>query len=177
MSTLRDHLLDAYGGYADGRIEDRSLDRPIQIDDRGPHDVYPHFCTISARVPDRNGETLILTLQNCPCNVELIALVEKRGGTIIPSEHGPTIEIMITSNHISTVSGLSHTISRLTGRRRKYPNPQWKWICPRAANSLDRLVAVLAAYKAGRRPDDSSTLSRGPHIVSRTSSFIEQQSP
>jgi hypothetical protein len=175
MTGLRDHLLDHFGGYADKRIRDRSLDRPIQIDDKGPHDVYPHFCTISARVPDRTGETLVLTLQNCPCNDQVMSLVEKRGGTIIPSEHGPTIKLPITGNLISTVAGLSHAISRMTMRRRKYPDPNWKWICPRTARSLDRLVEVLAGYKAGRRPDVTLALG-GPRVVHRRSSIVERLS-
>ena len=176
VSSLRDHLLDSYGGYADRRIKNRSLDRPIQIDDKGPHDVYPHFCTISARVPDRIGETLILTLQNCPCNSELMALVEKRGGTVTPSEHGPTIRLSIAVNHVGTVASLSHAISKMTKRRRRYSDPNWKWICPRTANSLDRLAGVLPVYKADQRPDDSEILGGRPRIISRTRSIIENSS-
>ena len=66
MTPLRDHLLDAYGGFADRRFKDRDLDRTIKVDDRGPRDVYPYFCSIFASVPDRNGDALRMTIQHAP---------------------------------------------------------------------------------------------------------------
>lgn len=155
MTPLRDYLLDVYGGYADRRIKDRSMDRDIKIDDKGPHDVYPFFCNIFARVPDRNDDRLVLTLQNCPCSPEVMSIVERQGGTIRPSEHGPTITFAIHNNHVFTIARLSLAIANLVKSRRKYTNRNWKWICTRTAGSLDRLVKILEVYQGGRRPVDS----------------------
>ncbi len=66
MTPLRDHLLDAYGGFADRRYKDPALDRAIKVDDRDATDVYPYFCSIFVAVPDRTGEALRLTLQHAP---------------------------------------------------------------------------------------------------------------
>lgn len=150
MSSLRDHLLDAYGGYADKRIKNRSLDRPIKIDDGSPRDVYPHHCSIFVRVPDRTGETLTLTLQHCPHSPDLIALVNKHGGTATISEHGCDIRLNLNANQISTVTSLAIAVSKVTKRGNRYPNPNWKWIGPRTAGSLRRLAKVLKEYKVHR---------------------------
>jgi len=82
MTPLRDYLLDAYGGFADRRFRDPALDRPIRVDDRGPHDVHPGFCGAFVSVPERPGEDLILTLHNVPLSPEVTALVERHRGTI-----------------------------------------------------------------------------------------------
>jgi hypothetical protein len=66
MTPLREHLLDAYGGFADRRFKDRDLDRAIKIDDRDATDGYPDFCSIFVAVPDRLGDALRLTLQLSP---------------------------------------------------------------------------------------------------------------
>jgi len=155
MSTLRDHLLDAYGGYADGRIKDRSLDRPIQIDDRGPHDVYPHFCTISARVPDRNGETLILTLQNCPASQDVLELVEKFGGSLHPADFGPTVVLTLKASQGPAIKRLARAIRAIVGRGRTYHDPNLRWICPRTASVLEDLAERLALYRLERILDDA----------------------
>jgi|GEM_PF-2354241 len=150
MSRLRDHLLDAYDGYADKRIKNRSLDRPIKINDKDSHDVYPHYCSILVRVPDRTGEALTLPLQHCPHNPDLIALVKKHGGTAITSDHGCDIQLNLNANQIGTVTSLANAISEVTKKGSRYPNPNWKWTCPKTVDSLRRLAKVLKDYKVHR---------------------------
>jgi hypothetical protein len=45
---------------------------------------------------------------------------------------------------------LARAIRRVIGRGQRYPDPNWKWICPRTANSLERFARLLA--RANRQP-------------------------
>jgi hypothetical protein len=151
MTTpLRDHLLDQYGGYADQRIKDRSLDRPIRVDDWSSRDTYAYFCSIFVSVPDRTGDALVVTVHHAPYDDAVVSLVQGLGGTVVLSEEGATITLSLTTTESSTITSLSQAIRRLVGRGRHYKNPSWWWICRRTAESLNRLAASLRAYRSLR---------------------------
>jgi hypothetical protein len=120
---MRDYLLDAYGGFADKSCTDPSQDRDIKIDDLCDQDVSPVFCTISARVPRRTEETLMLTLRNAPCNAAIKALVEMADGILLPSENGATVILRITEHHVSVVFRMSNAIRKLATEPRKNASP------------------------------------------------------
>jgi hypothetical protein len=170
MASLRDYLLDAYGGYADRRIRDRSLDRAIKIDDKGPHDVYPRFCTISARVPDPTGETLILTLQNCPAGQEVLELAEKFAGSVHATDFGLTITLTLKASQGPAIRRLAKAIRAIVGRGRTYDNPNLRWICPRTAAALEQLAEHLAMYREERWPGEPR--SPDPMLARRRGAFV-----
>ncbi len=151
MTPLRDHLLDAYGGFADRRVKDRTLDRAIKVDDRDATDVYPYFCSIFVSVPDRTGELLRLTLQHAPSSPEVVELVETLGGTVHPADFGATITLTLKSSQGPAVRRLAREIKAIVGRGRSYDDPNLRWICPRTAASLVKLAQHLALYRAERR--------------------------
>jgi hypothetical protein len=161
---LRDHLLDEYGGYADQRIKDRSLDRPIRVDDWSSHDTYAYFCSIFVSVPDRTGDALVLTVQHAPFDDAVVSLVLGSGGTAVPSEQGATITLNLTTKEFSTIRSLSQAIRHLVGRGRHYENPSWWWICRRTAESLNRLAASVRAYRSLR---SSQRLTHDPRPPAR----------
>lgn len=150
MTSLRDYLRQTYGGFADRRYKDPAKDKLIRVDDHDETDVYPYFCSIFVSVPDREGDSLILTLSNAPCNEDIKGLVTGHGGTVVPSPGAPTITLALTVQQVSVIEELSQAIGGLVGPRRRYSDPNWCWICPRTAESLDRLLASLMAYNALR---------------------------
>lgn len=152
MTTLRDALLDAYGGFADRRFKDRDLDLAIRVDHRGPHDVYPYFCSISVTVPDRDGEVLHLTLQHCPAGPEVQELVDELGGTVHPADFGATITLTLKLSQVPAIRRLAKAIRAVVGRGRSYDDANFRWICPRTADSLVALAKHLATHRAERRP-------------------------
>ena len=147
MTPLRDHLLDAYGGFADRRVKDSA----IQIDDRDATDVYTYFCSIFVSVPDRNGDSLRLTLQHAPSSPEVVELVETLGGTVRPAVFGTTITQTLKASQGPAISRLAKAIKAIVGRGRSYDDPNLRWICPRTADSLVKLARHLALYRAERR--------------------------
>lgn len=176
MTPLRDTLLDAYGGFADRRFKDRSLDRAIKVDDRDATDVYPYFCSIFVSVPDRTGVALRLTLQHAPSSPEVVDLVEKLGGTVHPADFGPTVILTLKSSQGPAIKRLARAIRAIVGRGRSYDDPNLLWICPRTAASLEELARHLALYRAGRRPVEDPT-TPGTISSRQRSAFVPPGSP
>ena len=152
MTPLRDHLLDAYGGFADRRFKDRDLDRAIKIDDRDATDVYPYFCSIFVAVPGPNGETLRLTLQHAPSGPEVVEVVETLGGTVHQADFGATITLTLKASQGPAIRRLARAIKAIVGRGRSYDDPNLRWICPRTASSLMALAKHLALYRTTPSP-------------------------
>jgi len=173
MTPFRDHLPDAYGGFADRRFKDRDLDRAIKIDDRDATDVYPYFCSIFVSVPVRTGETLRLTLQHAPSSPEVVELVEELGSTVHPADFGVTITLTLKASQGPAIKRLARAIKAVGGRGRSYDDPNLRWICPRTANSLMKLSRHLALYRAERRLGDDA---RSHHLIpSRRPSYVESE--
>ena len=148
MRRLRDYLLDTYES-ADPRRRNRAVDSPIVIDDRGGQDLLS-FCTMTVRVPDSNGDTLILSIQDIPLTEQSRSLIEDQGGNIRELAGGYTAEITLSVRSVTFIRKLARAIGQTTGRGKRYANPNWKWICPRTAASLERFATVLMSYRAER---------------------------
>ena len=149
MSPLRDYLLDTYES-ADPRRKNRAVDSPIKIDDRGGQDLLS-CCTMTVRVPDSNGDTLILSIQDIPLTEQSRSLIEDQGGNIREFAGGYAAELTLSVKSVTFIRKLARAIGQTTGRGKRYANPNWKWICPRTAASLDRFATVLMSYRAERQ--------------------------
>ena len=161
MTPLRNHLSDAYGGFADRRFKDRDLDRAIKIDDRDATDVYAYFCSIFVAVPDRTGDALKLTLQHAPSGPEVVELVETLGGTVHPADFGATITLNLKASQGPAIRRLAGAIKAIVGRGRSYDDSNLRWICPRTAASLVNLARNLSLYHAECRRKDPKSLDPG----------------
>jgi hypothetical protein len=148
MRPLRDYLLDTYES-ADLRRRNRAVDSPIVIDDRCGQDLLS-FCTMTVRVPDSSGDTLILSIQHIPLTERSRSLIEGQGGNIRAFPDGYTAEITLSVKNVTFIRKLARTIGQTTGRGKRYANSNWKWICPRTAASLERFATVLMSYRAER---------------------------
>jgi hypothetical protein len=150
MSPLRDYLLDAYE-FADLRRRNRAVDVSIKIDDRDGQDVLSSFCTMTVRVPDSSEDTLILYIQHIPLTGESRSLIEDEGGNIRALPDGYAAELTLSVKRVTFIRKLARAIGQTTGRGKRYANPNWKWICPRTAASLERFATVLKTYTAERK--------------------------
>ena len=145
MSPLRDYLLDTYE-FADLRRRNRAVDVPIKIDDRDRQDVLSSFCTMTVRVPDSSEDTMILSIQHIPLTGESRSLIEDEGGNIRALPDGYVAEIKLKVKSVTFIRKLARAIRQTIGRGKRYHNPNWKWICPRTAASLERFATVLKSY-------------------------------
>jgi hypothetical protein len=152
MSRLRDYLLDAYE-FGDLRRRSRSIDVLIEIDDRDGRDVVASFCTMMVRVPDSSEGTLILSIQHIPLTGESRSLIEDVGGNIREFAGGYAAEITLSVKSVTFIRKLARAIRQTTGRGKRYDRPNWKWICPRTAASLERFATVLKTYNTDRKSD------------------------
>jgi hypothetical protein len=151
MIPLRDYLLNAYGGFADRRHKDPSLNHFIKIDNQTSSDVSHLFAPIFVQVPERTGKTIILTIHKAPLNTDAKELIVEQGGKIKDSPYGPTVTLQLQITKITFIRKLAQTIRNTVGRGKRYNDPNWKWICGRTADSLDQFADVLRAYRSERR--------------------------
>ena len=149
MSPLRDYLLDTYE-FADSRRRNRAVDVSIRIDDRGGQDVVSSFCSMMVRVPDSSEDALVLTIQQIPLTEKTRCLIKDQGGSIREFAGGYTAELTLSVKSVTFIRKLARAIGQTTGRGKRYANPNWKWICPRTAASLERFATVLMSYRAER---------------------------
>jgi len=141
MSTLADHFLRFYGGFADKRIKASSSDRAIKIDDRTEFDRSPVFCSMFVRV---TGPTqLELSITNLPLDEHVRKSLTSLRAKIAEMDYGNQVEIPITLKSAKRLRRLATQVRRIVGRGRRYADPNWKWICPRTARSLNRLATFL----------------------------------
>ena len=149
MSPLRDYLLDAYE-FADLRRRNRAVDVSIRIDDQSGQDVVSCFCSMAVRVPDSSEDALVLTIQQMPLTEQSRSLIEDQGGNIREFAGGYAAELTLSVKSVTFIRKLARAIGQTTGRGKRYANPNWKWICPRTAASLERFATVLMSYRAER---------------------------
>lgn len=126
-------------GRVPARHRHRRRDRPDRR--RGPRDVPTLFCQITVVV--RPDDSFRLTL-NPPCSDEVRAVVRRHGGLV--TEH-PTAVIELdfpSPRSARPVLELAAAVRGVTARGRRYPDPKWKWVAPRTADSLLRFARLLA---------------------------------
>jgi hypothetical protein len=143
-------VLDACG--RSGRGMPTGPGASTRIDDRRESDGYPGFCEIHVSAPAPDGSSVLLELSPAPHNAEVCELVERHGGQIRQGSLGATIQLSLTFRDARHVRDLARAIRRVTRRGQRYPDPNWKWICPRTADSLERFARLLA--QARHQPTD-----------------------
>lgn len=176
MIPLRLYLLNAYGGFADRRYKDHNLDRPIKVDSRNSHDVYPYFPSMFVSVPDLIVDSLRLTLQHFPSSPEVEDLITTLGGTIHPADFGLTVILRLKASQGPALKRLATAVKAIVGRGRTYDDPNLIWICGRTAASLEELADHLIEYYAER---ESEEVLKSPDVIlaRRRRAFIRSKNP
>jgi hypothetical protein len=151
MIPLREYLFESYGGFADRRHKDATLDHPIKIDAQTAQDVSRLFCNIFVQVSNVDAEKMTLTFIDAPFNGDAKELVIIHGGNIQETQMGLIVSLPINLTSITFLRKLAVTLRNTVGGGRRYTNCNWKWLCPSTAKSLDRLADVLMDYRRERR--------------------------
>ena len=150
MNEFKKYLFNRYGGFGDKRVKDINKDYPFKIDDQTDGDNHDRFCGIFVRVIDDANFELDLT-NNAPTSPKIKELVEsKRGEVQAESDYG-SINVTLTLDDHIFIERLSNEIDRLIAPGRKYTDPNWKWLCPRTAESLRQFAGVLKSYQGKER--------------------------
>ena len=150
-SRLTRFLQEAYQDSRGERVPSASGLFTIQIDDRRSSDVSPDFCSLSVVIPDTAAPKFALHLKNPPLDAETRALIGDKDGKITGSRPELQVEIPLLIKDVGYLRKLAQAFRRIVGRGRVYSNRNWKWVCRRTAESIDRLADRLMEYRRLRR--------------------------
>jgi hypothetical protein len=155
-TRLRGYLARQYSPRPPASAGATTKVQPIGIDDRDAGDVYPAFCQIIVTVPDTADALFFLELHHPPYNAEVEMLIEAKGGRIWQGAAGPSsapvlCRIPVLPKDAPFLRKLARAVRRVTGRGRSYVDPNWKWLAPRTAASLERLAQHLDEFKRSAR--------------------------
>jgi hypothetical protein len=155
-TRLRGYLARQYSPRPPASAEATTKVQPISIDDRHAGDVYPAFCQIIVTVPDTADALFLLELHHPPRNTEVDDLVKVKGGRIWQGAAGLSLVPVSLSIHVRPKDApflrkLARAVHRVTGRGRSYTDPNWKWLAPRTAASLERLAQHLDEFRRSAR--------------------------
>ncbi len=120
----------------------------FRVDDRDC-DSYLGFCNIHLKLSDPQGDKFVLTLDNVPCDDDVKAIAGELGGSWQSSRTGERLTLNLSASDSTGIRQLAKAIRQLVGRGRRYLDPNWKWIAPRTAKSLERLAKVLPKSRRG----------------------------
>ena len=156
MPDLKAVLFEAYNGFADKRVKNLDKASTFLVDDRDPGvigaDKKPlsWFCQIYAHaIAD---DELRVTLTNTPLSEKIEKWAAKNGGTV---KHTimPVLEVPVPRGkqaRLDELAALMRAIVALGAPR--YEWKHYKYACPRAAKSLEKLKTVLdGAWASGSK--------------------------
>ena len=155
-TRLREYLARQYSPRPPASAGATTKVQPISIDDRHAGDVYPAFCQIIVTVPDDGDDLFLLEFLHPPHNEEVEELITDKGGRVGQLTAGPcgppvTLRIHVRPKDTPFLRQLARAVRRVTGRGRSYADPNWKWLAPRTAASLERLARHLDEFRRSAR--------------------------
>jgi hypothetical protein len=144
-TTLVQYVIEHFGRMAKDRIQHGENRVLVRIDDLGPKGAFPGYCDINVQfTPLDDNYTLILS--HAPLNREIETLVRSHCGTVVNTDDTKEIRLALTATDSSIILEIATAIRRataITPGQRRYPDPEWRWICPRAARSLEEFAYLL----------------------------------
>lgn len=112
----------------------------IRVDDRDGDDIYPGFCDIHLKMSDPEDEEFQLILDNVPFDDEVKSVAVDLDGTWQTTRTGERLVLTLPVTDAGGIVRLAKAIRQVVARGKRYPDRNWKWIAPRTAKSLERLV-------------------------------------
>lgn len=144
LRKLKQALLDAYGGFADGRIKNIDVGDRFIVDKRTTNDiaadrnVYGWFCSMFLEV--KMPEEVFLTVLNIPESDPVRAWLAEHGA---PFASGG-FKISIARGEQAKLSQLAKMVKAITARGARYDTPHYKYAVPRVVDALETLEKALS---------------------------------
>ena len=153
---LKSHLLKAYGGFADKRIKNLDKGNCFIADDRSRTDfaadknLYPWFCKIFVSVV-APAVVEVLLAGNVPSGGEVSAWVAKHKARL-RSNSKDSMTISVSSDEEVCLEELAEAFrSIVRPGAPRYKEPSYKYVCPRTAQSLEKLAGILREFSTASR--------------------------
>ena len=122
-------------------------DCSFRVDDRTSADKSPSFCDLITRMNRPKAKAFDLILKNVPWDEHVEAIANAAGGKWTGDWSARTLTLPLTVRSITTIRKLAEAIRKVTGRGRRYPIPNWKWVTRRTADSLQLFADRLKEYR------------------------------
>lgn len=150
MSQLFDLLVAVYGVLNRNICCDATGTRSFRIDDQHAGDINHGFCQISVRC--NKGDGLSIELFSCPLNDAVREFIEVHDGSIHETPNGSVVTWPVPVRRgPQLIKELALLIRRIVGRGRTYADPNLKWQCPRAADTLGKLADAMGSNERRHR--------------------------
>jgi hypothetical protein len=147
-ARLRAFLTGRFGPDGDAGYYP-SGDTRVRIDIQLERDVYPYFCKMYLGIPEIPNNAFLLQLDNLPMNDEIKAIIENHAGRIIHKPYAICTYLALrpkNRNDLAFLRDLARSVHRLVKRGNRYDDRMWKFVVPRAADSLKRLAHLLQEF-------------------------------
>lgn len=115
----------------------------IKIDDRTSSDRSPPFCDIVVQFLP--GEKMVLRFGNLPLDGDVRSSLKRLKATVQESGSNTRVELTLATTNANRLRRLATLVRRVSGRGRRYADPNYKWMCRRISESLTHFVNVLEA--------------------------------
>lgn len=135
-------LFDAYDGFADKRLKDKSRDAPFIVDDRTEGDLdargklFLWFCQMFVNVEASDRVRLVMR-GGTPESAGVTAWFLEQGG----GDATIGFEVAITPQNLDALNDLITRVAAIT--KAPYDTKAYKFVVPRVCKSLDKLNKVL----------------------------------
>ena len=147
IRKTKQHFFDEYRGFADKRLKNIDKGDTFIVDDRKPSDVgadkklYGYFCTMFAKVIGVDCVAVSL-MGNVPMSGGVQQWIAETGATLT---HGipQTLRFEVRRGEEGRLADLANRIEAITAPGARYEEANYKYVCPRTANSLRRLAATM----------------------------------
>lgn len=149
MNELKRILFDAYGGFADKRYKNLDKSSTFIIDDRNESDVgadgslYSYFCCVFADVKS-NQEVVVTLVGNIPIGKRVNSWLKEQDLEIKTLSIQSRLAITVAEGEQSKLKDLAAAIRSIVAPGSpRYSVANYKYVCPRTANSLTRFAELL----------------------------------
>jgi len=118
----------------------------VRIDDYAQLDVNVGCCGLTVAGYD-NSEPFSLVLQPVPLDEEAIAYMNCLDVEFATSSMwGLSAKIRLGNSDVDVIQRLTNEMRRIAGGAQELPFPNWKSVCFRTVNSLERFAELLAGF-------------------------------
>lgn len=149
MLKLKKSLFDAYGGFADKRIKKLEKGTTFIVDDRSTGDygadksLFLWFCSIFVEVIS-DSEVKITLTGGVPVSATVKSWAEENGA-VLSASTGGQLTFNIQKGRQPALLSLATAIKGIVAPGKTYSVAAYKYVCPRAANSLTKLAHELTS--------------------------------
>jgi hypothetical protein len=154
MNSLKQILFNEYAGFADKRIKRLEIGTIFAIDDRTQVDFgsdkkhFSYFCTVFVEVFElepNSPEGVVVSLNgNVPDSAGVRAWVKTHTAQYQEGPTSQSLKIKILPGEQTKLRTLAKIFRAIVAEGApNYSVPNYKYVCPRTASSLERLADLL----------------------------------